>query len=401
MGLFDKLFPRAAAAQQAQGYFKTLTAYQPSFTTWNGAIYESELVRAAIDARARHNSKLAISFTGTAQRSLQAKLKIAPNEWQTWSQFFYRLSTILDNQNTAFIVPVYNQYGDVTGIYPVLPSKCDIVESHNVPYLRYTFRTGDKASIELGLCGIMTRFQYTDDFFGEGNSALMPTMELIHAQNQGIQEGIKNAATYRFMAKVNNFTKPEDLTKERKRFSRENFAGEDGGGLLLFPNTYTDIQQITSKPFTVDAAQMAAIKQNVFNYFGVNDAILQNSASDEQLDSFFNGAIEPFAIQLSDVLSKMFFSQREVAVGNKVFVTANRLQYMSVSHKISMAQQLGDRGMITIDEIRALFNYPPLEDGAGKKAPIRGEYYFANEEEKNDGDNGQDPVGDSVQEPDA
>ena len=78
---------------------------------------------------------------------------------------------------------------------------------------------------------------------------------------------------------------------------------------------------------------------------------------------------------------------------SRVYITANRLQYMSVSHKIQMAQQLGDRGMITIDEIRALFNYPPLPDGSGSRAPIRGEYYFANEnteENENDGNNGQD-----------
>ena len=32
-----------------------------------------------------------------------------------------------------------------------------------------------------------------------------------------------------------------------------------------------------------------------------------------------------------------------------------------------------------IDEIRELFNYPPLENGAGQHAPIRGEYYMADE----------------------
>lgn len=386
MGLFEKIFPRYAAKRQAQGYFKTLTAYQPAFTTWNGAIYESELVRAAIDARARHVSKLEVSFRGTAQRSLQARLKIEPNEWQTWSQFLYRLSTILDNQNTAFLVPVFDQYGDVTGVFPVLPSRCEVVSFNGVPYLEYTFSNGEKAALEMSLCGILTRFQYESDFFGESNRALIPTMELIHAQNQGIQEGIKNSATYRFMARINNFTKAEDLANERKRFSRENFES-DGGGLLLFPNTYTDIKQIEAKPYTIDASQMDAIKMNVFNYFGVSDAVLQNSATDEQLDSFFNGAIEPFAVQLSEVLSRMFFTRRELAVGNKVYVTANRLQYMSVSHKISMAQQLGDRGMITIDEIRALFNYPPLEDGSGNRAPIRGEYYFTGE--KTDGSDGE------------
>ena len=386
MGLFDKLFPRAAATKQAQEYFKTLTAYRPAFTSWNGCIYESELVRAAIDAIARHNSKLAVTITGTAQRSLQARMKLAPNEWQTWSQFLYRLTTILLNQNNAFLVPTYNQFGEATGVYPVLPSRCEIVEADGVPYLRYTFSTGDKAVIELSLCGIMNRFQYSDDFFGEGNGALIPTMELVHARNQAIREGIINANTFRFMARLSNFTKPSDLRKEALRFSQENFAQDDGGGLLLFPNTYSDIRQIDSKPYVPDAEQMNAIEKNVFNYFGVNEAVLQNSATDEQLDSFFNGAIEPFAVQLSEVMTRMFFTQREQAVGNRVYVTANQLQYMSVSHKIEMAQQLGDRGMITIDEIRALFNYPPLGDGTGNKAPIRGEYYFANEEKKEDGE---------------
>ena len=385
MGLFEKLFPRYAAARQAKGYFKTLTAYQPMFTSWNGAIYESGLVRSAIDARARHISKLSVSFTGTAQRSLQARMKIAPNEFQTWSQYLYRLSTILDNQNTAFLVPVFNEYGEVTGTFPVLPSRCDIVQVDGVPYLQYTFQTGDKAAIELSLCGIMTKFQYSDDFFGESNGALLPTMELIHAQNQGIKEGITNGATFRFLAQIDNFTKAEDLKKERARFNRESFSGEDGGGLLLFPSTYKNIQQISSKPYVPDAEQMAAIEKNVFDYFGVNEKILQNSATDEEMDAYFNGAIEPFMIQLGEVLSKMFFSWRELALGNKVLVTANRLQYMSIAHKITLAQQMGDRGMITINEARELLNYPPLEDG--DKAPIRGEYYFAGDRKENeDGD---------------
>lgn len=388
MGLFEKLFPRQTARRQVEEYFKTLTAYRPVFTSWHGAIYESELVRAAIDTRARHISKMSVVFTGAAKPYLQSKLKIAPNEWQTWSQFLYRLSTILDNQNSAFIVPVFGQYGEVTGMFPVLPSKCEIVETADgVPYLRYTFITGEKASIERELCGLMTKFQYKDDFFGESNSALAPTMDLIHTQDQGIKEAIKNGATFRFMAKLNNFSKPEDLAKERKRFSRENFEAEDGGGLLLFPNTYADIQQIKSTPFTVDADQMNAIKENVFNYFGVNEEVLQNKATDEQLDSFFDGAIEPFSIQLSQVLEKMLFTNREISVGNHVYVAANRLQYMSTTHKINMAQQLGDRGMITINEVRELFNYPPLLEG-GDKAPIRGEYYFAGEE-KTDGNDGQ------------
>lgn len=45
-----------------------------------------------------------------------------------------------------------------------------------------------------------------------------------------------------------------------------------------------------------------------------------------------------------------------------------------------MARQLGDRGAMMIDEIRRLFNYEPLPDGAGQRAPIRGEYHFATDD---------------------
>ena len=44
-----------------------------------------------------------------------------------------------------------------------------------------------------------------------------------------------------------------------------------------------------------------------------------------------------------------------------------------------MAKELGDRGAILIDEIRELFNYSPLPNGAGQVAPIRGEYKATDE----------------------
>ena len=78
-------------------------------------------------------------------------------------------------------------------------------------------------------------------------------MDLIHIQDQGIKEGVKSAASYRFMAQLSNFAKAEDLAKERKRFTEQNFSAEaGGGGMLLFPNTYANIKQIDVKPWVVD-----------------------------------------------------------------------------------------------------------------------------------------------------
>lgn len=379
MGLFDRLFGNRPKEpkNQYQETFKMLDGYTPRFTSFGGGVYESELIRAAINARATHMSKLKVETYGAARPALQNKLKNNPNEFQTWSQFQYRLSTLLDVHNTAFITPVFDQYGEPSGIYTPLPSKCEIVSYNDVPYLRYEFSRGKIAAVELEYCGIMTKYQYRSDFFGETNDALKQTMELIHIQNQGIEEGVKSAATYRFMAKLSNFAKPEDLAKERERFTTENLA--KGSGLLLFPNTYQDVKQVDVKPWIVDAEQRKAIEANVFRYYGVNDDILEGHFTSDVWASFYESAIEPFAIQEAEVLKKMFFTLREQSQGNGVSVTANRLQYLSNADKLNVSAQMADRGLMTRNEIREIWQLPPLPEPIGSQLPIRGEYYNVNE----------------------
>lgn len=377
MGLFDFLFgnrPKPEAKVSTE--FRMLNGYTPHFHAWDKDLYESELIRAAIGARATHISKLQVEITGAALPALQNKLKHGPNQFQTWGQFLYRLSTILDMHNTAFIVPVYDQYGEPSGVFCPLPSRCELVQYDGVPFIRYEFSHGEKAAIEMAYCGILTKYQYRNDFFGENNNALFPTMDLIKIQNQGIEEGVKSAATYRFMAKVSNFTKPEDLSKERQRFTSENLSADaNGGGILLFPNTYTDIKQIETKPWVIDADQMGAIRENVFEYFGVNEDILQNRAFGDAWSAFYEGVVEAFAIQFSDVMTRMLFTLREQTEGNKVTATANRLQYMSNADKLAVSAQMADRGLLTRNEIREIWNLAPLPEPIGSQLPIRGEYY--------------------------
>lgn len=377
MGLFEKIFGSRQSKKDVQKFFNTFTAYAPAFTTWNGALYESQLIRSAVHAKAKHISKLKVEVLGSAKPKLQTVLKNAPNDFQTWGQFLYRLSTILDMQTTAFIVPVENEIGETVGMYPVLPSMCSIKEYGGELYLQYNFTSGETAVVEYNRCGIMNKFQYEDDFFGSGNAALTPTMELINIQNQGIKEAIKNSATFRFMARMTNFSDPEDLKKERKRFTKNNLSA-DSGGMLLLPNNYDNIQQIKSTPFVIDEGQMNAIKNNVFDYFGVNEDILQNKAYGDSWNAFYEGEIEYFSIQFSDVATKMNYTSREITEGSKIMATANRLQYMSNKDKLDFVTQLGDRGYISIDEGREVYNMAVLPDEQGKVRPIRGEYYLLN-----------------------
>ena len=373
MGLIEMIFPKKKKEVTVKETFKILDGYVPVFRDWNGAIYESEFVKTAIDAVARHISKLSVVIEAGTQSELITRLKKSPNPYSTWSQFLYRLATILNVKNTAFIIPLRDKFGTVVGIYPICPLEWELVRAGEELWLRFRFKKGDTFAEKLSDVGILTRYQFESEFFGSDNKALDDTMNLIHIQRQGIEEYTKNASSYRFTAHLKNFSSPEDLKKERERFDVENFQGKSGGGILLFPNTYTDVKQISSQSYAVDTEQLKLIERNVFDYFGVNEDVIQNKAYGDLFTAFYEGAIEPLAIQLSEVLTKMLFTPTQIAFGSGIYFTANRIQYMTNADKLAVTKDLTDRGILSINEAREIWQLTPID--GGDRHILRGEYY--------------------------
>ena len=385
MSLKDLLFPKKEEAKKEQlladSTFQILNGYTPIFRNWGGKIYESQFVRAAIDAKARHMSKLAVTIEGGTKSELMTNLKKNPNGFQTWSQFLYRVSTILDAENNAFIIPIRDRYGETIGIYPLRPLSFELVQTKTGDlWVRFRLKGNEVTAEKLSDIGILTRHQYESDFFGDSNNVLDETMQLITIQRQGIEEYAKNSSNYRFMAKLTNFAKAEDLALERQRFDAENFQTKNGGGILLFPNTYNEIKQITSQAFTVDTEQLKLIERNVYDYFGVNEDIIQNKAHGDEFSAFYEGAIEPLAIQMSEVMTRMLFTDREIAFGAGIYFTSNRIQYMNNSDKLNVSRDLLDRGVISLNEAREIWQLPPVE--GGDIHILRGEYYNSQTGEK-------------------
>ena len=373
MGLIEIFFPKKKKEITVKETFKILDGYVPVFSDWNGAIYESEFVKTAVDAVARHLSKLSVVIESGTQSELITRLKKSPNAYNTWSQFLYRLGTILYVRNTAFIIPIRNKFGDQVGIYPICPKEWELVRTNNDDlWVRFKFKSGDRLAERLSDIGILTRYQFESEFFGSDNKALDDTMNLIHIQRQGIEEYTKNASSYRFTAQLKNFSNAEDLRKESKRFNEENFQ-KSGGGILLFPNTYADVKQITAQSYAVDTEQLKLIERNVFDYFGVNEDVIQNKAYGDLFTAFYEGAIEPLAIQLSEVLTKMLFTPREIAFGSGIYFTANRIQYMTNADKLAVTKDLTDRGILSINEAREIWQLSPID--GGDRHILRGEYY--------------------------
>jgi hypothetical protein len=371
MGAFQKLFGNWKKPTNVSSGFRMLNGYAPQWTNFDGGVYEQELTRACIHTFATHCSKLQPNVKGADKRNIKSMLDNRPNLFMTSAQFLYKVATLYETHNTAFIVPILDQFERIVGFYPVNPAKTEIIDVNGEPWLRYSFSTGERAAMELSRCGVVSKYLYSGDIKGESNAALNPTLQLMNVQNQGIKEGIKNSASFRFMATINNFAKKEDIAKERAKWVEENLAS-DAGGLALFPNTYTNIQQIQSTAKLVDAEQMKIVQDRVLNYFGCNEDILQNKSVGDSWSAYYEGKIEPFAIQLSQAMTGMVFSHNELTRGNGIVFSANRLQYQTTANKLQMSSQMFDRGILSLNDIMDIWNLPHVD--GGDKRFIRKEY---------------------------
>lgn len=371
MKFLDYLF-HGKQMRVIDGYFKMLNGYSPTFTSFNGGVYEMDLTRVAINNFATHCSKLKPEVEGSACKHLERVLQFKPNYFMDTTKFIKRLATILAVEHTAFIVPIEDKYGNLCGYYPLRAQRCEVVEAAGRVYLRYLFANGEHGAIEFEKVGIMTDFEYSDDLFGEPNDTLKPTMQLIHTQNEGIVNAVKNSANIRFLAKVANMLKPEDIKKERERFTEENLSADNKSGMIIYDNKFSELKQIESKPYTPNALQMQQIQDSVCTHFGTNMDILQNKFNEETWNAYYEGKIEPFAIQLSLVMSNMTFTQRELAHGNAITFSANRLQYASNATKLQVSTQLFDRALLNRNGVMDIWNMAHVEDG--DKYYIRKEY---------------------------
>lgn len=365
--MLDKILGRKpsdeAARTSASPYFKTATEYCPVFTTPNGAVYEEALTRAAIEKFAALASKLKPEVVGSAKPRVRRAIKTTPNDYMSWPSFIQRCATLLLTDTTVAIVPSLTDRMEIEGLFPLKFDTCEIVEYKGEAWARFTVRSGDVYAVELANVCLLTRFQYESDFFGGGNSALKPALELLDYQRQANEQAVKNGAKIQFIGQVTSMVHPEDLERKRDRFSESNLSSSNTSGLLLYDQTFSSLQQIEPMSYTVDTDEMERIEDSVFSYFGINKSILQSDFTEEQFSAYYESQIEPFAVQLGEGLTRMLYTPRERSAGNRVAFSANRLEYATNASKRNMIRDMLDRRVMTVNEAREILQLPPIPGG--------------------------------------
>jgi hypothetical protein len=379
MGVFDRLFkPREVENRGVvDTYFKMINSYSPVFYDYKGGVYEMALTRASIDTFAKHISKANAVIKGDVYKQLQNVLNYRPNEVMSTSQFLTKLATIYKAENNAFIIPVYEDRSAarIIGFYPVRAADTKIHTVNGELMLTYTMYPSDipkKFSIPYKEVGHMRRSFYRRELYGESNAPINATMDLLTTQDQAIKNSVQQSATIRFMAKLANILQPKDVKAEQERLRDINLSTDNNGGVFVYDAKYSDMKQVDSKPFTVDAEQMKLINENVYNYFGTNQRILQNTASESEWEAYYEGELEPFLIELSQVMSNMLFNISEMNKGSMLIWESSRLQYASTPTKMNLWTQGFDRGLFTHNDGARIFNMGERPDG--DKYYIRREY---------------------------
>ena len=367
MSLFDRIFkkqPRATSAAQL------VAEPMGSFSRFTGDAYSSDIYRGAIDALARHMSKLKgthVITNGDTRQTGDARinrlLQNRPNPYMTAASWLYKTATHYYTLNNAFSLIMRDEQGNVTGIFPINYTNVEMLTDAGARlFCKFTFRTGQEAIFPYGDLIHLRRNFNSNELLGDDNSALFPALEAAATINEGITNAIKTAANIRGIVRYSEMM-PEEMLKEVKEKFVNNYLTMDNNGGVIPLDSKFDFTPVDSKPVLLSAAQTEAIKKSIYDYLGINESVVNSSFNEDTFSAFYESCIEPFAVELGQEMTAKVFTPREIAYGNEIIFESGRLQYTSNQTKVALIEKLMPMGLMSINEAREVLNLPSVDGG--------------------------------------
>ncbi len=350
---------------------KLLSGYDANFTYVGDRLYDSKVVREVIDRIATNCAKLVpkhIKGGSHIYGQINYLLEYEPNPLMTKYDFLYKIISQLYANSNAFVYIAKDSKGMIRAFYPVLASEQRLFEdTEGNIYLRFRFINNQNYTIPYVNLIHLRKFYEDNDIFGESSRELQTDMQTVHTASEGIKNAIMTASALRGILKYENaMLKPKDIKENKEQFEKDFLGMKNKSGLAALDGK-ANFQEINLKPITLDEAQLKRLNYNIFDYFGVNEKIIDNSFDEEGWNAFYEGVIEPLAIQMGDEFTRKIFSVEAIKNGNRIVFTANRLQYASLNTKIKLIQTLMPYGTITVDEAREVVDLAPIGGEQGAK----------------------------------
>lgn len=342
-----------------------------NFYMWNGKLYQSDIIRACIRPKARAIGKLIPKHIKYVNDELQLDtepymrfLLEEPNQFMTNQVMMEKIVTQYQLNNNAFIAIHKNADGIPVELFPI---DCITVEAEynslGQLWLKFLLVNGKEA-----------RYPYTDIIhlrqdvnknliFGESpQEVLKPLMEIVNTTDQGIVKAIKNSAVVKWLLEFKSSLKKEDIKKEVEEFTNTYLDVDEGVGGAIATDPKYSAKQVEPKDYVPNAALMDRTVQRLMNYFNTNEKIIQNKFNENEWNSYYEGDIEPFAMQVSMEYTRKLLNRMQRFEKEAIMFESSNLQYASLDTKLKLVS-LVDRGGMPNNEWRKFLNLPPVAGG--------------------------------------
>lgn len=371
MGLINRIKERFSNRSAVSTRFEMIEDTGNGFYAWDGQLYKSDVVRACIRPKVKAIGKL---IPQHLRENVKEGLKVnpepyikflleEPNPYMSGQVFFEKMAMQLALNNNAFALLCRDENGFVTEMYNI---PCVSVEAmydkSGLLYLRFTNQNGKRVTYPYtDIIHIRQDFNDNDVFGLSPRDALLPLMNIVNTTDQGMINAIKNGGVIRWLLKFTSSMRPEDIKAKTDEFVEQFLSTQNGTGAAGV-DSKCDAQQVDPKDYVPNAAQTDRTTTRIYNYFNINEDIIQSKYTEDQWNAYYESEIEPLAMQLSNEFTRKLFNRRERSFGNRIVFNSNNLQYASMSTKLGLVQFV-DRGMMTANEVRKILNLPPIENG--------------------------------------
>ena len=370
MGLRD-FITRKIMNATTRTAFKMITEQGNAYASWDGKIYNSDIVRSCIRPFAAAVGKLTAKHVRRSADSIMVNPEVyirflleEPNPYMSGHVMQEKLACQLMLNNNAFCLIVRDENGLPQQLYPIPAIMAEAVyDQQQILYLKFTFKNGKTSVFPYSEVIHLRRDFNSNDLFGElPKNALAPLMEVINVTDQGIVKAVKNSGVISWLLKYSTPLRPEDLKKNVQDFVDNYLSVSSSTFGAAGVDAKAEATRIEPKDYVPGYEQTEATKQRIYAFFNTNEKIVHSNYTEDEWTSYFEAVVEPLAVQMSDEFTRKIFSRRERGYGNKIYFDAANLQCASLQTRLQL-QAMVDRGALTPNEWRATFNLAPVDGG--------------------------------------
>lgn len=339
------------------------------FTEFGENIYASDVVQQAIYSIVTELKKLdpihvrkiggdLFGVEGNIQEVLDN-----PNPLMTTSDFIEKVAwTLLLNYN-AFIFPVWDG-NTLKALYPLQPSEVDFAEdAAGTLFVIFKFPNGYEGQVPYEDV-IHLRYRFSVSEFMGGNEwgqpdfkPLLDTLKLNDSLLKGLAKSLHIQTTINGIIKLRTVVGMDEKTKKIEEFSKRLQSNESG---FLAVDNIEEFTPITKQVALLDNTVLEFIDKKIARNWGVSRAIMDGDFSAEQLQAFYQKAIEHIVKSWGQAFTKGLFSKRQSnGYKNEIRFLTMELYFMSTGQKLDMVKELSPSGTIYENEKRMIFGMRP------------------------------------------